>query len=158
MNKVISTVLSIFVAFVFVQSLFFKFSGSEETVIIFSTIGQWMSSIGLPAFVANLFGEFGGYGVGTTELVASALILIPATRKLGASIAFVVMSGAIFFHLGTPLGVDRVVDAAGNTDGGALFFTAVGVWVSSAVIIALSRVKKTVSSKDAAADMEPALA
>lgn len=142
MKKIITWVLSIFVAFVFIQSLFFKFTGSEETEIIFGTIASWMSSIGLPAFVAELFGEFGGYGVGTTELVAAILILIPATRVPGASIGLLVISGAIFFHLFTPLGVDRVINEAGDTDGGVLFYMAVAVWTSCAVIIAMSRLAK----------------
>jgi len=52
-----------------------------------------------------------------------------------------VMSGAIFFHLFTPLGVVRVVDAAGNTDGGLLFFMACGVWLGSAVLLYIDRQK-----------------
>lgn len=139
MKNVITWALSLFVAVVFLQSMFFKFSGAEETVIIFSTIASWMRTIGLPATVSSLFGEFGAYGVGVTELIAAALILIPATRVLGASISLAVISGAIFFHLFTPLGIDRVIDQAGTTDGGALFYTAVAVWVSSAALIAMGR-------------------
>jgi|TARA_B110000908_G_C10015350_1_gene340503 hypothetical protein len=52
-----------------------------------------------------------------------------------------VMSGAIFFHLFTPLGVVRVVDAAGNTDGGVLFFMACGVWLGSVVLLYTDRQK-----------------
>lgn len=139
MKNIITWGLCIFVAVVFVQSLFFKFSGSEETVIIFNTIGSWMSSIGLPDVLATTFAEFGGYGVGGVELIAAALILIPAMRSVGAGIGLAVMSGAVFFHLFTPLGVDRVIDQAGNTDGGALFYSAVGVLVSCIVILVLNR-------------------
>lgn len=139
MKNVITWGLSIFIAIIFVQSTFFKFSGAQETVIIFSTIGSWMSSIGLPVSLAEAFGKFGAYGVGLAELSAAVLILIPATRVIGASISLFVISGAIFFHLFTPLGIDRVIDAAGNTDGGALFFTAVGVWAASALVIAIKR-------------------
>ena len=127
-----------FVVFVFVQSLFFKFTGSEETDIIFSTIAEWMSGVGL-GFIAPAFESVGGYAVGITELIASILLIMPATRRLGAIIGFVVISGAIFFHLGTPLGVDRVVNAAGDTDGGALFYMACGVWVSCLLIFILSK-------------------
>jgi hypothetical protein len=49
------------------------------------------------------------------------------------------MSGAIFFHLATPLGVNRAIDAAGNTDGGVLFFMACGVWLSCAALIYMNR-------------------
>lgn len=152
MKNTISWVLSIFVAFIFAQSMFFKFSGAEETTIIFSTIASWMSSIGLPTFVSESFGEFGAYGVGVTELIAAVLILIPATRVLGASISLAVISGAIFFHLFTPLGIDRVINQAGNTDGGALFFTAVGVWVASAVVIAMGRKPGRIRGEEQMAD------
>lgn len=139
MKKHIPTVASIIVAFVFIQSMFFKFTGAEETMIIFRTISEWLASIGVPAAFASLFSDFGAYAVGAVELVAAALILIPATRAVGASLSLSVISAAIFFHLFTPLGIDRVVDQAGNTDGGALFYTAVVVWLSSAVAIALGK-------------------
>lgn len=135
-NKVI-WVLSIFVAFIFVQSMFFKFSGAEETIIIFNTIGQWISSVGLPESLATGFAAFGAYAVGLTELAAAALIVIPVTRHIGATISLGVISGAIFFHLFTPLGVDRIVDQAGNTDDGALFYTALAVWLASAAVLIL---------------------
>ncbi len=127
-----------YVIFVFVQSLFFKFTGSEETDIIFSTIAAWMTTVGL-GFIAPAFESVGGYAVGFTELIASVLLIIAATRRIGALLGLLVISGAIFFHLFTPLGVNRVVDAAGNTDGGALFFMACGVWVACALILYLTR-------------------
>ena len=127
-----------FVIFVFVQSLFFKFTGSEETDIIFSTIANWMSTVGL-GFIAPTFKSIGGYAIGGTELIASLLLIFPKSRRLGATIGLAVISGAIFFHLFTPLGVNRVVNAAGETDGGILFYMACGVWVSSLVIFILSK-------------------
>ena len=139
MKKHIPTVLAVYIAFVFIQSLFFKFSGSEETVIIFNTIGTWMADIGLPERLAGGFAVHGGLAVGVFELIASALVLVPRTRVWGALMALMVISGAIFFHLATPLGVVRVVDAAGNTDGGVLFMMACGVWLSSAALIYLHR-------------------
>ena len=128
-----------FVAFVFIQSLFFKFSGSEETVIIFDTIGEWMAGIGLLSWLSEPFKTYGGWMVGLAELIASVLILTPKTRVWGALVALVTVSGAIFFHLATPLGVDRVVDAAGNTDGGVLFVMACGVWIASAATIVMNK-------------------
>lgn len=139
MKKYTQWLLVGYIAFVFIQSLFFKFSGSEETVIIFNTIGEWMASIGLPAGFASAFAEHGGNVVGTTELIASFLLFFAATRLIGAVLSFGVISGAIFFHLFTPLGVNRIVDAAGNTDGGVLFYMACGVWVCSLILIILNR-------------------
>lgn len=139
--------LSIFVAFVFIQSLAFKFSGSQETVIIFNTIADWMAGITVLAPIAEIFRSYGGTAVGSVELVASIMILIPATRVYGAITALGVISGAIFFHLFTPLGVNRVVDAAGNTDGGVLFMMACGVWLSSVIIIWFERAAFVRSSR-----------
>ena len=141
MTKYLPWALAIFIAFVFLQSLFFKFSGSQETVIIFNTIGDWMAGIGFLKPISGAFAQHGGNVVGTVELIASALVLIPRTRVWGALLAIGVISGAIFFHLFTPLGVVRVVDAAGNTDGGALFFMACGVWVCCAALLYLGRDK-----------------
>lgn len=131
--------LAIFVAIVFVQSLFFKFTNSFETIHIFTTIGDWMGSIGLPAFIASGFAAWGGYTVGSIELIASVLLIIRRTQSLGALIGFVIISGAIFFHLFTPLGVSVVIDEAGNRDGGQLFALAVGVLVSTILIMWLRR-------------------
>jgi uncharacterized membrane protein YphA (DoxX/SURF4 family) len=141
-KKIFLFLLIAYVIFVFVQSLFFKFTGSEETNIIFSTIAEWMNTVGL-GVIAPAFAAVGGYVVGGVELVAAFLLLFAGTRRLGAFIGFAVISGAIFFHLFTPLGVNRVVDAAGNTDGGFLFYMACGVWVSCLLIFILSGGKKT---------------
>ena len=138
MSRYIPWMLAVYVAFVFIQSLLFKFTGSEETRIIFNTIGEWMAGIGVLTSLAPHFKAYGGVGVGSVELIASILILIPRTRVWGALVGFCVISGAIFFHLFTPLGVDRVVDAAGNTDGGVLFYMACGVWLSCAALVYLS--------------------
>lgn len=138
MTKALPWMLVIYIAFVFIQSLFFKFAGSEETVIIFDTISDWMAGNFL-APLAETFRAYGGWTVGITELIASVLLFIPRTRVWGALLAMLVISGAIFFHLFTPLGVVRTIDAMGNTDGGVLFFMACGVWVASAVLLFLNR-------------------
>ena len=118
-------VLSAYIAFVFVQSLFYKFTGSEESIFIFSTLRDW-SGIGL-------FEPFGRWFIGSAELVASILLFVPRARIFGAGIAFVIISGAIFFHLFTPLGVEIM------GDGGLLFALACGVWLSSAAILLVHR-------------------
>ena len=139
MKKALPWVLVVYIAFVFIQSLFFKFSGSEETEIIFNTIADWMAGISILSGVAEPFRNYGGWAVGFTELVASILLFMPRLRIWGALMALVTISGAIFFHLFTPLGVVRVVDAAGNTDGGVLFLMACGVWIASAVTVYLNK-------------------
>ncbi|MCY4265136.1 MAG: hypothetical protein OXE78_09785 [Gammaproteobacteria bacterium] len=131
--------LAIFIAIVFVQSLFFKFTNSFETQHIFGTIGEWMAGIGFLEFAAPGFAAYGGYTVGSVELIASMLLLARKTQALGAVIAFAVISGAIFFHLFTPLGVSVIINEAGDQDGGQLFTMAVLVWMFSIVIMYLRR-------------------
>ena len=108
MKKYLPWVLAIYIAFVFLQSLVFKFSGSQETVIIFNTIGDWMAGIGFLQPIASSFAAHGGNVVGVVELIASALVVIPRPRVWGALIGLVVISGAIFFHLFTPLGTSCI--------------------------------------------------
>lgn len=116
--------LSSYIAIVFVQSLFFKFTGSEESIFIFSTLRAW-SGIGL-------FEPAGRWIIGTCELIASTLLFLPRTRIFGAAMAIGIMTGAISFHLFTPLGVEIL------GDGGELFILACGVWISGWIILALS--------------------
>lgn len=116
--------LSAYIAFVFVQSLFFKFTGSKESIFIFSTLRDW-SGIGL-------FEPAGRWIIGSAELVASILLFVPRARIFGAAMAIGIMTGAIFFHLFTPLGVVIL------GDGGELFTLACGVWLSGWIILALS--------------------
>ena len=130
--------LLIWVSFVFLQSLFFKFLGHDETDIMFSTIANWMYSIGFPDIFAQGFKSFGAYMVGGVELFAVALLWLTRTRLFGALLGIIVISGAIFLHLATPLGIDRVINEAGDTDNGALFFMACSVWVSCLLIAVLT--------------------
>ncbi len=135
--------LTLYIAFVFIQSLFFKFSNSPETQYIFGTLNGWGASLGFPGLFAPS-GIFSQYVVGTAELVASALLLggllagRPLLHGLGALMGLGVISGAIFFHLFTPLGV-QVLNTDGTLDGGQLFALACGVWIASAIIAWLRR-------------------
>jgi uncharacterized membrane protein YphA (DoxX/SURF4 family) len=135
--------LTLYIAFVFIQSLFFKFSNSPETQYIFGTLNGWGASLGFPGLFAPS-GIFSQYVVGTAELVASALLLTgllggkPLLHALGALMGLGVISGAIFFHLFTPLGV-QVLNTDGTLDGGELFALACGVWIASAIIAWLRR-------------------
>ncbi len=131
--------LAIYIAVVFLQSLFFKFGNSFETQHIFNTIGTWMADLPILNVIAEPFSTWGGYTVGTVELIASGLLLYPRTRVWGALLALLVISGAIFFHLFTPLGVSVVINEAGDRDGGQLFALAVGVWIAAALLLYLHR-------------------
>jgi len=123
---------------VFLDSLRFKFTNAPETQTIFGKLNEWAASFGADGLFAQT-GLFSQYVIGTAELFAASLLLIgilPAFRRLqaiGALIAFAVMSGAVNFHLWTPLGIDP------NNDGGGLFFMAVVVWVTSFGLIIIRR-------------------
>jgi uncharacterized membrane protein YphA (DoxX/SURF4 family) len=103
----------IIAAIIMLQTLFFKFSGAEESIYIFRTVG---------------IEPWGRYGSGVVELVASILIIIPRYSIFGAILALGTMSGAIFFHL-TLLGIEVM------QDGGQLFIYALLVFFSASLII-----------------------
>jgi len=130
--------ISVFAALVFLDSLRFKFTDHPNTQEIFGRLDAWAASLGAPGLFAHT-GLFSQYVIGSAELAASTLLivgLIPGfvrLNALGALIALAVMSGAVSFHLFTPLGIDP------NNDGGGLFAAAVTIWVSAIVLIVLRR-------------------
>ena len=116
-RKVLSWVLQLLIAGVFVQTLFFKFTAAPESVYIFSTLG---------------LEPWGRIGAGVAELVAAVMVLIPRTVWLGALLAMGIMAGAIVSHL-TRLGVE-VLD-----DGGLLFGLSLVVFFGSASVLLLRK-------------------
>ena len=137
--------LALYVSFVFIQSLFFKFAGSPETVYIFEQkLDPWAASLGFPGLFTP-GGIFSAVVIGSVELLAAALLLLGTfvarlrvLQGLGALLGLAVISGAIAFHLFTPLGI-AVKTADGTSDGGTLFIMACGVWVACAVLLAMRR-------------------
>lgn len=129
---------SLIASAVFLDSLRFKFTNAPETQTIFGKLDGWAATFGAEGLFAQT-GLFSQYVIGSAELVASALLLaslIPALKRLrvlGALIAVAVMSGAVSFHLFTPLGIDP------NEDGGGLFAMAVVVWLSSIAMLIAGR-------------------
>lgn len=100
----------------------FKFTGAPITDHIFDVVGQFLG--------LDFFRSFGGYIIGVAELIAVVLVIIPATRALGGLMASGVMTGAIIFHLFSPLGVTvRWVENGVQMEDGTLFYTAVVVFV-----------------------------
>jgi uncharacterized membrane protein YphA (DoxX/SURF4 family) len=114
---VVSWLLQLIVAGILLQTLFFKFTGAPESVYIFSTLGA---------------DPWGRIGSGIVELIASVLLLIPATTTIGAALAVGVIAGAIVSHL-TILGIEV------QGDGWLLFALALIVLVASAAILVLRR-------------------
>src|SRR5436190_5664268 len=110
-------ILRILAALILLQTLYFKFSASPESIYIFSKLGME---------------PWGRISIGILELIAGILILVPVTTPFGALLAIALMSGAIFFHL-TKLGISV------QNDGGQLFIYAVLVLVSSTVLVIIYR-------------------
>jgi hypothetical protein len=75
---------------------------------------------------------WGRIGSGIVELVASLLLLVPATASIGAILTVVVMSGAIASHL-VVLGIEV------KGDGGLLFGLALTAFIGSAIVLVLRR-------------------
>ena len=119
---ILSWICRIVVALILLQTLFFKFTGAEESKYIFSTLmgeqNEWIGRI----------------GSGIVELIASILLLIPSTVWLGAFLALGVSAGAIFSHL-TKLGF--VV----KDDGGLLFGLACTVFIASLILLYIHRLE-----------------
>jgi hypothetical protein len=114
---IVSWIMQATVALILFQTLFFKFTGAEESVYIFKTLGME---------------PWGRIGSGVAELVAAALLLHPRTAVLGALLSTGVISGAIISHL-TKLGI--VV----KEDGGLLFALALVVFAGSVAVLILRR-------------------
>src|SRR5215470_1942860 len=116
-QSIVSWILQLVAAAILFQTLFFKFTGAEESVYIFTKLGME---------------PWGRIGSGVVELIACILLLVPRTVPVGALLALGVISGAIVSHL-TKLGI--VV----KDDGGLLFGLAIVVFVASAVVLVLRR-------------------
>ena len=116
-KTIASWIFQLIAAAILAQTLFFKFSGAEESKYIFATLGVE---------------PWGRIASGCVELVAVVLLLTPRAVTLGALLAIGVMTGAIGSHL-TKLGI--VV----KDDGGLLFALAVVVFLSSVAVLAIRR-------------------
>ena len=115
-QTITSWILQLIAAILF-RSLFFKFTGAEESRYIFAKLG---------------LEPWGRLGSGVVELFSVVLLFFTKNPNLGALLSLGVISGAIVSHL-TKLGI--VV----RNDGGLLFALAVTVFVCSALILVLRR-------------------
>ena len=112
------------VAGILLQTLFFKFTGAEESVYIFTTLGGFVHLAGVE--------PWGRIGSGVVELIAGLLLLVPAAASLGAGLAMGVMAGAIVSHI-LVLGIEV------KGDGGLLFALALTAFAGSAIVLVLRR-------------------
>ena len=147
---IISWVIVLWILYVFLRSLPYKFSLHPDTQHIFGTVGAWLGGF-LGDGVGNAFASFGSYVVGSVELLTSLILLVPAIawilgraikrgrafwHAIGGLMASSVMVGAVFFHLFTPLGIE--VLHQGQSDNGSLFKAAVSILVLGIVLFVLN--------------------
>ena len=114
----LSWVLRIVVAVILLQTLFFKFTGAEESIYIFTTVGR--RAVG-PLRVGRDGADRGGAAARSPARSRSA-----RCSRVGVGV------GAVFSHL-TLLGIDV------KGDGGLLFGLACVVLAGSAIVLAIHR-------------------
>ena len=100
-------------AIILLQTLYFKFTASPESVYIFTSVGME---------------PWGRIAVGILELIAGSMLVINATAWLGGILALGLMAGALMMHL-TKLGISV------HGDGGYLFFLALAVTLCSLYVV-----------------------
>ena len=108
--------LRIIAALIMLQTLYFKFSGHQQSVQLFTMLGME---------------PWGRIGIGVLELIASILILYPKTTGFGAALGMGLMAGAIFFHL-----TILKIDFGGDT---VLFMYAVITFVCCLILFIIYR-------------------
>ena len=119
MNKSVLITLKIVVAIILLQTLFFKFSGAQESIDLFTKIaGENETAMRI--------------GTGILELIASLLLFAPKKTWLGALLTLGLMSGAIISHL-TILGIVQ------NNDHGALFASALIALIAAVLLLIASK-------------------
>ena len=107
--------LRIVAAVILLQTLYFKFTGHPESVVLFTKLGVE---------------PWGRIGTGVIELVAGILLLLPTTVFIGAFLGIGLMSGAILSHL-------TIIGISSGDDGGQLFIMAILLWVICLVLLLL---------------------
>jgi hypothetical protein len=113
---ILKWLLSIIAAGIMLQTLYFKFTGHEQSVKLFTELGME---------------PWGRLGIGVMELVAAGLLLIPKSNLAGAALGLGLMSGAIFFHI-TKLGIYFDGDPF-------LFVYALITWIACLSLLILNR-------------------
>ncbi len=115
-KAILCWIARIVAAIILLQTLFFKFTASAESVYIFTTMEME---------------PWGRITIGVFELIAGILLLINRTAWIGAGLALALMIGAIGMHL-TLLGIEVM------GDGGLLFAHAIIVATASVYVLVMN--------------------
>ena len=116
-HRILSWAAQVVAAVILGQTLFFKFTGAEEAVALFTKLGAE---------------PYGRIGVGVIELITVIWLLVPRTAALGGALTVALMIGAVGSHL-VALGIEV------EGDGGTLFVMALVSLTAGATITFLRR-------------------
>ena len=119
LRKITYIVARLAAAIIMGQTLYFKFTGSAESVYIFTTVGME---------------PWGRWLVGITELVAAILLIIPKTAWAGGILAVGLMVGAIGMHM-TLLGIEVMEDK------GQLFYYALSFFFAGCMLFSTTKTR-----------------
>ena len=117
MHSILYVSARLIAAIILLQTLYFKFTASPESVYIFTVVGME---------------PWGRIAVGVLELVAGLLLVISATAWLGGLLSLGLMGGALMMHM-TKLGISV------QGDGGYLFFLALAVALCSLYVVIINK-------------------
>lgn len=120
-HRLLTWPAALLIAFIFLWYEQYKLTGNEGSVHLFTILSDWLYLDG--------YEKPFRLSVAIAEIVASVLVVIPFTRMYGAALSLGIISGAIFFHIVSPLGIDPYMD------GGKLFKEACAVWLASVFIL-----------------------
>jgi len=116
-TKILSWIARLLAAVILLQTLFYKFTGAQESKFIFTKLGAE---------------PWGRIGSGIMELIASILILIPATTAYGSLLGLGIMGGAILSHI-------MVLGLVVQDDHGQLFVYALLVFICCFYLVWINR-------------------
>ena len=119
MKKHIPLLLKVIAAIIMLQTLFFKFSGAQESIDLFTKVAGENEAIMR-------------IGTGVIELIASILLFVPNKTWIGATLTLGLMGGAIMSHL-TKIGIEH------NNDGGVLFASALATFIIGGVLLIINK-------------------
>ena len=117
--KLLILTLKVLITIIVGQTLFFKFSGAEESVYIFSTLG---------------IEPWGRLALGALELLSIILLWIPQTYIYALVLILGMMFGAVASHVAI-LGIEIMGDH------GELFALALITFFSTAVLLVIQRME-----------------
>ncbi len=119
MKKYLPIFLKLIAAVIMLQTLFFKFSGAQQSIELFTILaGENEALLRI--------------GTGILELIAAILLFTPKKTGLGALLTVGLMGGAMLSHI-TILGIVH------NNDGGMLFAGSAITFLAGATLVFLHK-------------------